>query len=393
MMASVGSQSRSHADGAFLVIFVLACLLFWWLPSLLFRGVLDTEDPVTNASLLTSLMALVSFIFGYAIALPRVVLFQHFDLERLRTLAGRLTLLVFWPAVVVSVLFFQRRMAYEYGSGEGLSTIEQSVLYGHLFFGFLYLGLLERDVPRRQLLVALLTITLPRLIISMQWGRFFLAQALVPIIFLALARGWLRITWRLFGIMMLVSILILFGPALARGDSVFGSEEIVRFFANGSTMLLYQDNLDKTGNHCPPLLVALTAKTIPWSALQVCTIDIWGQRDLPATLDRLLAFDEIGDADSLTGPGSNYLLELFLTGGSPAIVIGSLLFGLACRTMVRSLVSPSLFSPIWIECLTRAALAPRSNLGYVFERVPSLLLSYLLFAVVITTWHHRTTPA
>jgi hypothetical protein len=44
----------------------------------------------------------------------------------------------------------------------------------------------------------------------------------------------------------------------------------------------------------------------------------------------------------------------------------------------------SLFSGIWAECLTRALLAPRGDLGYVFERIPSLVCATLL--VVLVVW-------
>jgi len=43
----------------------------------------------------------------------------------------------------------------------------------------------------------------------------------------------------------------------------------------------------------------------------------------------------------------------------------------------------SLFSGIWAECLTRALMAPRGSLGYVYERIPSLVLSTLLVIVVV----------
>jgi len=70
-------------------------------------------------------------------------------------------------------------------------------------------------------------------------------------------------------------------------------------------------------------------------------------------------------------------LELYLTGGTAAVIIGSVIFGASCRWLVGSVGQRSLYAGIWAECVSRALFAPRGNLGYVFERVPSL---------VVTTW-------
>jgi hypothetical protein len=64
------------------------------------------------------------------------------------------------------------------------------------------------------------------------------------------------------------------------------------------------------------------------------------------------------------------------------VVLGSLAFGFLCRLMTASLAARSLFSGIWAECLMRAVFAPRGTLGYVFEKVPWLVLATLLVALI-----------
>jgi hypothetical protein len=146
-------------------------------------------------------------------------------------------------------------------------------------------------------------------------------------------------------------------------------------------------DLDLAG-HCPPLLVSLTAKTIPYGPLGVCTLEISGLKNMPATLGRILTINDPTTLDgTVAGTGSNYLLDLYLAGGLAAVYSGSALFGFSCRLFVGWVGRRSLFSGIWAECLTRALFAPRNDLGYVYERIPSLVLATLL--VVFAVWVAR----
>ena len=99
---------------------------------------------------------------------------------------------------------------------------------------------------------------------------------------------------------------------------------------------------------------------------------------MPATLERILTDNDPGSFHgTVSGTGSNYLLELYVTGGMFAVYLGSAVFGFTCRRFVKWIGLRSLFAGIWAECLTRALLAPRGNLGYVYERIPSLVLATL----------------
>ena len=83
------------------------------------------------------------------------------------------------------------------------------------------------------------------------------------------------------------------------------------------------------------------------------------------------------------------MLELYLTGGIGAIIFGSFLFGLTSRCFLGLISGRSLFAGIWAECLSRALFAPRSTLGYVYERIPSLLMATMIVVAVARFLHPR----
>jgi hypothetical protein len=378
----------NHVHLAFLAAFLFACLLFWWLPSLLFRVVLDTEDPVNGWTLWVSFSGAALFTSAYLFRTPRPP--QSDRSNRLCDLCGplayRATIALGIPALLIALQFSRYRAGVDYGTGEGLPLLSQAVLYTHLFVGLMYLGASEslQNNQRRIIFAATLTIV-PRLIISLHWGRFFLAQAVVPILFMAIARGWFNWSLKRGFQLGATALLIIFVPSLTRGDQFIGQSEIVQFFSAGSTLKLFQDNRDlDISDRCPPLVVSLTAKTVPYNFFRVCTINVSNENGLPATLDRILTYNDPSNDGQLTGTGSNFLLELYLSGGIAAIVMGSAIFGFTCRHFVSWISRPSVFAGIWAECLSRALFAPRSTLGYVYERVPSLVFATLL--CVLITW-------
>ncbi len=72
------------------------------------------------------------------------------------------------------------------------------------------------------------------------------------------------------------------------------------------------------------------------------------------------------------------MLELYLTGGIGAIILGSVFFGFSSRCFIQWISQRSLFAGIWAECLSRVLFAPRGTLGYVYERIPSLVIATLI---------------
>jgi hypothetical protein len=375
------------ASKTFLGALLVSCVLFWWLPSVLFRLVLHVEDPVGNWALWVSLLGVAVFAVGYSLPPARFkIIFPSYLIDSCEALAYQATLWMSIPAFLLAVQFFYFRSGVDYGQGEGLSLVHQAVFYTHLFLGFLFLGAARTsEQNRRRIVIASMLVILPRFIVSLHWGRFFLAQAVVPILLIALARGWMHLSFKRLVQLGMLAIVILFVPAFTRGDNFLGQDELVTFFQSGSSLRLFQDNVDlNLSGRCPPLLVSLTDKLIPFGVLGFCTMEIYGVNGMPATLDRILTKNDPSTEGTLYGTGSNYLLELYLTGGIAAIVLGSALFGFTSRCFIEWIGERSVFAGIWAECLSRALFSPRGNVGYVYERIPSLILATL--AVVALVW-------
>lgn len=379
-MIQAGDTSKKTRR-LFLAAFIVACGLFWWLPSVLFRFVLHLEDPVRDWALTVSLVGVITFAAGYLLPPVRFkTALPLYLIDACETLAYKATLWIACPAIVLATQFFFSRSGVDYGQGEGLSFIYQTVLYTHMFFGLLFLGI-ARAIPqeRHRIIIASILVILPRFIISLRWGRFFLAQAIVPVFFLALARGWMRPSGKLFLQLGALAMFIVFVPPLTRGDNFFGQDEAVSFFQAGSSLRLFQDNVDlNLTERCPPLLVSMTAKLVPYGLLGICIMDYQGTKGVPATIDRILTVNEPSTEGTLSGTGANYLLELYLTGGIGAIILGSAFFGFSSRCFIQWISQRSLFAGIWAECLSRVLFAPRGTLGYVYERIPSLVIATLI---------------
>ncbi|MGA3081064.1 MAG: hypothetical protein ABSD44_06745 [Terracidiphilus sp.] len=383
------SKVRVRGKWLFLGGFVFSCFLFWWLQSILVRDVLRMADAVEDETIGISVLALACFIAGYFLSSsgrPKPRMPEHL-LDACGNFAYKATLAIFIPSLLIAVQLLRTYMNFDYGSGGSIPRVDQAVLYIHLFFGFMYFGAADPEKQgTRRLWIATVVVTLPRLIIAIHGARFVLAQAVVPALLIAVARGWIHLSLKRFLQIAALAAAIIFVPALTRGDDLIGQDEIVHFFVQGSSLKLLQDNTDLSlDERCPPFFVSLTAKVIPWGVLGVCTIDSGGLKDMPATLARILTNnDPLSFHGTVAGSGTLYLLELYVTGGMIAVYAGSALFGFSCRLFVGWLNKRSLFSGIWAECLTRALVAPRGNLSYVYERIPSLLLATML--VILTVW-------
>ncbi len=373
----------------FVMAFAASCLLFWWLQSILLHWWLGMDAPIQSRIIWISVGALATFVLGYFLPAPR---FSRFSLrtdvlDRCEDFAYKSLLILTVPAFVVAAQFAIYRSGVPYNEGHGPSLLTQAVLYIYLFFGLLYVGAVSdhRQGNKKLLLVIALTIA-PRLMISLHWGRFFAAQAIVPILFIAMARRWITFSPKRVAQLLLVALFILFVPALTRGDSMFGLDDrgnpqIVNYFGYMNSLGFFQDDMDLS-YPCPPLLLSLTVKVIPYSLLGVCTISVGDQANLPATTEQLLTKKYTDDI--MAGVGSNYMLELYLTGGLTAVYVGSVILGFTCRSFITLIGSRSIYAGIWAECLSRALFAPRGNFGFIYERIPSLVLATL--GIVFLSW-------
>lgn len=388
--SAVAGAQRGHGKKSFLFLFIGSCFIFWWLRSVLVRCVFHMPDTVENSTLVESLLALGCFMLGYL--LPAGGRAAQNGPESMLDICGdfayKATVALFFPALFLALVLLRSHIAVDYGSADPTPRLDQAILYIHLFFGFMAIG--AADPERRgyrRIWIATALLTLPRLLISLHGARFFLAQALVPVLLIAVARGWVRPSARRALQLAALALFIIFVPAITRGDQVMGQDRDLEIFMGSDVLGLFQNNMDLTvSNRCPPLLISLTAKTIPYSLFGVCVMDIGGLKNMPATLERILTDNDPGSFHgTVSGTGSNYLLELYVTGGLFAVYLGSAVFGFTCRRFVKWIGLRSLFAGIWAECLTRALLAPRGNLGYVYERIPSLVLATLLVIAVLAS--------
>lgn len=389
-----GENECAKGKWFFLCAFIFSCFQFWWLPSLLFRTVVHQTDEIENTTIVISILAMICFIAGYLFPAfgRRPTQYSEPVLAACGNLSYRAAVLLAIPALILAIQFWRthQSMTYGYMAIVPIPFEYQVVLYTHLFFGFMYLGSADpgRDGWRRILIASTLVI-LPRLIISLHWGRFFVAQAMIPALLIAIARGWIQISPRRLLQIALLALGLIFVPPLTRGDFSGEQKDIVAWLSGGSSLRLMQSDNDLNLNgYCNPFLVSLTSKSIPYRLLGACVLDMGSQKGMPATLDRILTINLPYNYNGvISGTGSNYLLELYLLGGLAGVYAGSVLFGFTCRLFMRWIGMRSLFSGIWAACLTRALLAPRGNLSYVFEQIPPLVLA--TFVVVLIVWAGR----
>jgi hypothetical protein len=384
----------------FPLAFICACVLFWWSPSILLAW-LRMDVDLKPWTLEISVVALCVFLFGYLFSfrLLRRPLIAPRVMAMSNDFAFKATVALAIPALIVGAKFAIYRAGVVYGEGHSISLSTQAVLYLHMFFAYLFLGSVPtcKGKDRRKIIWAIALVLTPRILITLHWGRFFAGQTIVAILFIALARGWMKMSLKRWIQLLLIALLVFLGPVLIRDKGATkaeiegGSVQVVRFFTQGSTLHFFQEYHDNLRSDCPPLLVSMTERVVPYNALGVCTIQVGSVKGVPETVDNLLTRQDSNNL--MTGTGSIYVFGLYMAGGVPGIIVGSFLFGMCCRWWVERLGHASLFAGIWAECLVRSLFAPRGSLGYVFQRIPSLILATLgviLLCQLIDILHTRS---
>ncbi len=398
----------------YLYMFFLACVAFWWSPSIVlaFKGV---DGFIKTETLLLSILAFGCFAVGYTFFSNKYYPLFTYPLSLLKKVnivSRTITLLFSAPALLCAVLFFITRSALTYGEGDGVPLLYQAFFYAQLSFFFVYISTCDEEERKSNLFWAIIIVTIAiRLIVSLQWGRFFLVQAVFPIFIVFAARKWIVFSLKNIVAFLLVGAFVVLAPAYFRGDfntAISITDEIdfdkvdtegasIEYMKASSTLKLFEDNKDDDySNYCNPLVVSLTQKVVPYALLDMCVMDIWREKALATTMDRILAYKELGHEASqevLAGPGSNYLIESYVSlYGVFGIVVVSFVFGVITAISFNSLTTASLFGSIWLEILTRGVLIPRGNVGYALERVPMLLLTTLVF-ILLTQFFFKTKNA
>jgi hypothetical protein len=280
LMAMTGGttapKKRVRGKWFFLCAFVFSCFLFWWLRSLLVRFVFHIEDPVEDSTIAISILALILFMAGYLFpTLGRSSRqFSEETLDACGEFSYSATKLIAIPSLAIATQIWFSWI--DRASSSGLPRIwsYQAVLYTHLFFGYMFLGAADpQKLGWRRLWTATILVTLPRLIISLHGGRFFLGQAVVPAVLIVVARGWIRISDKRILQFAALALFIIFVPAITRGDVLIGPDNDLQIFMGSNVLGLFQNNTDLSLNdNCPPLLISPTAKLIPYSELGVCAV-------------------------------------------------------------------------------------------------------------------------
>lgn len=355
-------------------LFFISCSVFWWLGNL-------ADDPNWTITYETNILSIISFILisaAYFLYKPKkkevIVSVPQYGEKLLFLIFSILTVL----SLAVSLDFMSLRMDFTYGEGDNISLPTQVIMYAHLFFGIFFFGIIAQRLQTSKIKIIMVPILLltPRLIVSLVWGRFYLVQALLPLIFMTLISPHYKFNWKHPILICVMGLFVFIVPPIFRGDDLQSTESLKNFLIHGSTLsLIDKYSYLKNTIKCNPFIVSSTSKMFPYSFFGLCTIDVWGEKGLPATLDRLLAYEETGNIDILAGPGSNLLLELQLSGGFIGVVLGSILFGFMNKFSAVKLYGNPVYASIWVEILTRSLLVPRSNFGYVIERIPALFIA------------------
>jgi hypothetical protein len=281
-----------------------------------------------------------------------------------------------------------------------MPSLAQGLYYFHLFCGCMYLSTMRPQKHHKQsAMIAALLVILPRAIIALNFFRQFLAFAVLPIIFIAIARGWIRLTAKRIVIIFLMGACIFVVPSIFRGDFKSYSSSLdgenLHLYAGNSRMyagnwLLMGSSLTvfdrfhtaKLLGQCSPLLVSLSEYIIPYRTFGICTVPFAGTVRAGDS-NAIVTYMINGNGLTHGGTGATFLLDLYWFGGILAVCVGSLIMGCTCKFFVESMGHRSIFNGIWAECLMRSIFSIRGTYGFIYERIPISLLAIFLCVLVV----------
>jgi hypothetical protein len=380
----------------YLTSFFSSCFLFWWLPFIFTRLFLHLPGIVSNWAMAISIVSAIFYFVGYLL-FPTIAPFRVVSIDVINgceRLSEKMTIGLFFPSIAYALYFYILHLHDVYGEYT-IPFAAQGIFYAHLFFGFMYLSIFRLEKHRKKSLwFAIAFILLPRILISLNYGRAFIAFGALPIVFIAISRGWLKVTVKGVAGVLLVGVCIVIVPAMLRGDlkSQFGGvgRNNMRMFlggwlSSGSSLVVF----DKASaanllGECSPILVSLTEQIVPYETLGICTVP-HGPGVSASDSAGIATYIINGDSFSYAGTGSTYILDLYWAGGIIAIIVGSIIMGATCRLFVSAVAYRSIFSGIWAESLVRSLFAVRGTYGYMYQRIPSLLFATFLCALIVRT--------
>lgn len=395
----------------FAFLFFLSCLIFWWLPYFIYRFA-NIGHSVSNETLINSVIAFISFIAGYFIAYAlfnkvrfRPLFFGDRTLNNLAYFTEKALIAIAPVCIVFAISFFLMRLGHTYGEGPYMPFVFQLFFYMQIFLYYIYATVKStEEYFSRKFIYITFTFLLTRLIVSLQWGRLFLAYSIVPLFLLLVARGVLQFNLKTVSLLFFAFVFLFFLIPLFRGDfERRTTEDIIELayvIAYGGPIglfdmykdLSFKDLARYVGieEYCNPLIVSVTAWLIPYKLIGECVLDIWQAEDRPATLDRIFAFIELGPKrafETLYGPGSVYILELYFSFGESLIMVylGSFVMGSIAGISFTRIRNKSIFGVAYLEILFKILFMPRSNVGQVFEKAIPFAIAVMILALILNT--------
>lgn len=373
-----------------LLIFMLGVMAFWVVPEVIRIQVFQQYQDDSVYEYLGISAAIVALSYLVSIALIRRA--NGYDVadeesEAVRRFCARVIAYLSPLCFVLAFSFLATRWNVEYGEGDSIPYVYQIGLYSHLYAYFVYLRFVdEREVRSRRFLLLSLAVVLPRLLIATHWGRFFVGQAILPLMFAVLIGGKVNVKLRHVLMIVLGAASIYFVLPMMRGDEVTdgGSESLLKFIAAGGPVSLVGqvDDVNRAYPDVNFLMTGLVGPFAPGLLTPEERIDIWGQEGAPLTLDRAFAALEGVGFYSLTGPGSVYVADLLVLGGLPVLIAGSIVIGafLALTRFVyrlNPLASLALF-----DIASKIVFLPRTSFTYLIDRIVVLtvICAVLLYA-------------
>lgn len=365
-----------------LFVFLVGTMAFWAVPEAIRIYVFQQyqEESVYGYLALSAAVVALSYA-AFTFWLKRTPLKQLIghEVEAARRISTQLITYLAPVSATLAVAFLGMRWGTEYGEGDSMPYAFQIVFYSHLYAFFFYLRFVdEREIRKRRFLLLSVAVVLPRLLIATHWGRFFVGQAVLPLVFAILVGGGVVVRARHVLMIVAGAVCIYFVLPMLRGDDVAqdGSESVLKFIAAGGPVSLVGqvEDVNRAFPNVNFLKTGLVGPFAPGLLSSDERIDIWGQEGAPLTLDRAFASLEGIGFYSLTGPGSVYVADLLVLGGMAALVAGSVVIGgflAATRFLYRlnPLVSLALF-----DIVSKIIFLPRTSFTYLIDRIVVLTL-------------------
>ncbi|SAK92954.1 hypothetical protein AWB79_06885 [Caballeronia hypogeia] len=365
-----------------LVVFMIGAAIFWVIPEAIRIHFFETWQVEEVYAYLAVSAAVVALSYAAFVALLKRTASDvagEAPAEAMRLFATTSIVLLTPICVALAAVFVAMRWSADYGEGDTMPYVFQIFLYSHLYLLFFYLRFVdEQEVKSRRFLLLSLAVVLPRLLISTHWGRFFVGQAVLPLVFAALVGGGIMVKGRHILLIVAGAALIYFALPMLRGDDVVtgGSDSLLKFVAAGGPVSLV-GQVEDVGRAFPNVDFLKTGLIGPFAPDLLNPderIDIWGQEGAPLTLDRAFAALEGIGFYSLTGPGSVYVADLLVLGGFVALMAGSIVIGgFLALTRFLYRLNP-LFSLALFDIVSKTVFLPRTSFTYLIDRIVVLTL-------------------